>query len=151
MERKARAQRNRSRPSSGGPTCPKCDCNFNTRACDGPGCLILIAFILCVEAFAVFIMIIAINPVADPFTATMVANEASYNGIKPLFETISFAKVALGMSSFFSGVIGCFNTIVFLSSTCMKNNCCLCMFLLWPVFICCWATAGTITGFVGLS
>ena len=96
-------------------------------------------------------MVIAINPVADPFTAPMAANEASFNGINPLFETIKVARVALGMSSFFSGIIGCFNTIVFLSSTCMKNKCCLYMFLLWPVFICLGATAGTITGFVGLS
>ena len=38
----------------------------------------------------------------------------AYDEIKPLYETLKIAKGILGSASFFSGVIGCFNTCVFL-------------------------------------
>ena len=121
--------------------CPRCS------APSGPGCLVLVSIILCCEAFALFIMVVAINPITSGLTVNMTP---AYDELKPIWDNSQFVKVALGMSSFFSGIIGCFNTIVFLNSQCMKSNVCLCLFVLWPAFIFCWATAGTIVAFVGL-
>ena len=92
-------------------------------------------------------MVVAINPITANLTANMTP---AYNELNPIWESSQIVKVALGMSSFFSGIIGCFNTIVFLNSQCMRSNVCLCLFVLWPCFIFGWATTGTIFAFAGL-
>ena len=113
--------------------------------------MVIVGFVLCIVSFLLFVLAIALGNASVPTgtdgtvyenTPALTANEA--------FGLSVFVKGTMAGVGFFAGIIGCFNTCVFLKADCIKIPCCFFGFVCWPVLVTLGAFGYSIAAFAGM-